>query len=77
MCAGYEQVRPLSEAEREGLLAEGGFGALRFTITRITDYALRTASAGPRVVKDWRRFLKRFERLESLGQDGLRRLLGW
>ncbi|HEV3194018.1 MAG TPA: homoserine kinase [Polyangiaceae bacterium] len=71
MRQGYERVRPLSDAERRGLLAEGSFAALRFTITRITDYALRQRAAGPRVVKDWQRFLFRFERLQALGEEGL------
>jgi homoserine kinase type II len=74
--SGYEAVRPLDGAERRGLLAEGRFACLRFTITRITDYALRTPTAGPRVVKDWRRFLMRFEKLQALGQEGLARVLG-
>ena len=47
-------MRPLSEAESQGLCAEGSFAALRFAITRITDYAMRTGTTGPRVVKDWR-----------------------
>jgi homoserine kinase type II len=76
MREGYERVRPLSEAEKRGLHGEASFAALRFTITRITDYAMRTGAAGPRVIKDWRRFLKRFEKLEALGGEGLRRLLG-
>ncbi len=74
MCAGYERVRPLGERERAGLHAEAELAALRFTITRITDYAMRV-SAGPRVVKDWARFLKRFEKLEALGPAGLRAML--
>jgi homoserine kinase type II len=73
---GYETVRPLGEAERHGLLAEGRFACLRFTITRITDYAMRANAAGPRVVKDWRRFMMRFEKLQALGQEGLSRVLG-
>jgi homoserine kinase type II len=76
MREGYEDVRPLAPAERRGLLAEGRFAALRFTITRITDYALRASTEAPRVVKDWRRFLMRFERLTALGADGLARVLG-
>jgi homoserine kinase type II len=76
MHEGYERVRPLSDAERHGLLAEGSFAALRFTITRITDYALRQSAAGPRVVKDWQRFSIRFERLQTLGEEGLRNALG-
>jgi homoserine kinase type II len=72
---GYERVRPLSEAEKRGLWAEGSFAALRFTITRITDYAMRTGTAGPRVIKDWSRFMKRFEKLQALREDGVLRLL--
>jgi homoserine kinase type II len=75
MCEGYERVRPLQEAEKRGLAAEGSFAALRFTITRITDYAMRIGAAGPRVIKDWSRFMKRFEKLRDLGVDGVRQLL--
>jgi homoserine kinase type II len=74
--AGYEDVRPLTEAEKRGLHAEGCLVALRFTVTRITDYAMRTGAVGPRVVKDWARFRKRFEKLEALGPEGLRATLG-
>ncbi len=66
---GYERIRPLSGPERRGLRAEGCFAALRFTITRITDFAMRTHAAGPTVVKDWKRFLMRYERLGALGDD--------
>lgn len=74
MREGYESVRKLSEKEKEGLAAEGTFAALRFTITRITDYAMRTGG-GPRVVKDWVRFRKRLEKLGALGAGGVRALL--
>jgi len=76
MCSGYRRVRPLSEAELAAMLVEGSFAALRFTITRITDYGLREQTAGPRVIKDWSRFQARFDRLQSLGATGLRRALG-
>jgi homoserine kinase type II len=76
MTSGYEGVRPLGEAERRGLWAEASFAALRFTITRITDYAMRTDAAGPRVVKDWRRFMRRFDELRELGSAGLRERIG-
>lgn len=76
MREGYERVRPLTEPEKQGLWAEGSFAAVRFTITRITDYAMRTGATGPRVVKDWGRFAKRFEKLEALGVSGTRVLLG-
>jgi homoserine kinase type II len=76
MCRGYEGVRPFSESERAALVIEGSFAALRFTITRITDYALRSSATGPRVVKDWQRFYARFETLQALGSAGLRAALG-
>jgi homoserine kinase type II len=76
MRRGYERIRPLTEPEKESLYGEGTFAALRFTVTRITDYAMRTGAAGPRVVKDWRRFERRFERLQELGVQGVRALVG-
>jgi homoserine kinase type II len=76
LCDGYENVRPLSNREKAALRGEGMFAALRFTITRITDYAMRKGGEGPRVVKDWRRFMKRFDRLDELGRDGVSELLG-
>ncbi len=75
MIRGYQRVRTLTEVERAGLHAEARFAALRFTITRITDYAMRTGAAGPRVIKDWRRFMKRFEKLGALGSEGLRAIV--
>ena len=75
MRAGYESVRKLEEAERNALAAEGTFAALRFTVTRITDYAMRV-SDGPRVIKDWRRFMRRYDRLTELGREGVKELLG-
>jgi homoserine kinase type II len=66
LVAGYEAVRPMNPRERAGLRAEGCLAALRFTITRLTDYAMREEAAGPRTLKDWRRFLLRVEALEDL-----------
>jgi homoserine kinase type II len=76
MVAGYQSVRALEERERRGLLAEGSFAALRFTITRITDFAMRADLDGPRTVKDWRRFMMRYEELRALGAGGLAGALG-
>jgi homoserine kinase type II len=67
---GYETVRPLEPNERRGLLAEGCMAAIRFSVTRITDYAMRDG-VGPRVIKDYRRFLMRLRALEELGPRGL------
>jgi hypothetical protein len=50
------------------LHAEGCAAALRFTLTRITDYAMRVTD-GPRVIKDWRRFKKRFDTLAAYGAE--------
>lgn len=66
MIDGYEGVRPLTSAERRGFYEEARFAALRFTVTRITDYAMRVTD-GPRVIKDYRRFQARFDALTTLG----------
>jgi homoserine kinase type II len=67
--AGYREVRELEESEREALYVESVFAALRFTITRITDEAIR-------VGKKWQRFVARREAIEQLGPAGLREALG-
>jgi homoserine kinase type II len=74
---GYVSERSLGEAERRGLLAEGAIAALRFTITRITDEALRALEDNrpPRADKDYRRFQRRLEALEAMGESGLVRML--
>jgi homoserine kinase type II len=64
LARGYTRVRPLSGAERRGLLPVACLAALRFTITRITDYAMRGGEG--RVMKDYRRFLMRLARLEKI-----------
>jgi len=66
MIEGYESVRPLEQSERDGLLAEACIAAIRFTTTRITDYAMKPGDA--RVMKDWKRFL---DRLHALEKDGI------
>ena len=52
-----------------GLATEGNIAALRFTITRITDFAMR-AGIGDRVVKDWRRFYADLTRCEPWATPG-------
>jgi homoserine kinase type II len=74
MAQGYAAVRPLPEAEAERLWDEGVYAALRFTITRITDFELRPRGVG--VFKDYRRFLARGEAIAALGPKGLREMLG-
>jgi homoserine kinase type II len=74
LAQGYTAVRPLPEDEAAALHAEGSFAALRFSITRITDFELRPRGSG--VFKDYRRFLARGRALDELGPRGLRALLG-
>jgi homoserine kinase type II len=59
LASGYESVRPLTDREREAFDTELRFAAVRFTITRITDYELRPSEG--RVMKDWKRFLARLD----------------
>jgi homoserine kinase type II len=75
LVGGYASIRPLEATERAAFRAEACFAALRFTVTRITDYAMRTTTAGPRVVKDWRRFRMRFERMQSATNEELEAVL--
>lgn len=74
MVAGYSAVRPPPEAERARYWAEARFAATRFTITRITDFELRSPVSG--VFKDYRRFLARLRAIEALGAEGWAALLG-
>lgn len=66
---GYRSVRELERADREVLYDEMCLAALRFTITRITDEAIR-------VGKRWQRFVERRQAVEALGQRGLMEALG-
>ena len=68
LVAGYQSVRELLPVEVEGLYAELVFASLRFTVTRITDDAIR-------VGKRWQRFVARREALEQLGPAGVREAL--
>jgi homoserine kinase type II len=77
LVAGYEATRPLEPAEKHAFYTEARLAAVRFTITRITDYAMKGAEqAGPRVMKDWRRFLARLDALEAMGAEGFAALVG-
>lgn len=66
---GYRTVRELEVGDREVLYDEAIFAALRFTITRITDDAVR-------VGKRWQRFVERREAIERLGPRGFLQALG-
>ncbi len=63
---GYQSVRPLEASEAAALHDELRFGAVRFTITRVTDCTLRGDTR-----KDHRRFQARLAALEAMGARGL------
>ena len=71
---GYTDVRPPSPEERAALRLACMAAATRFTATRITDYYLRDG-IGERVIKDYRRFLRRLEAIGALDADTLARHL--
>lgn len=75
LLAGYRSVRALEARERAGLFAEARLAAVRFSITRITDVTLR-AGLGAAPGKDYRRYLRRLDRLEALGERGFLALIG-
>jgi homoserine kinase type II len=56
LLAGYQDIRPLTAADREALLIEVPAAATRFTITRITDVYLARVDNPD---KDFRAFLAR------------------
>jgi homoserine kinase type II len=64
MVEGYEGVRPLGAAERRAVRVEGALGCLRFAVSRITDFELRTPEGGV-PGRDYRRFLARLQAIES------------
>jgi homoserine kinase type II len=64
MVTGYESSRPLAPAERSAIRIEGALGCLRFAVTRITDFELRTPEGGV-PGRDYRRFLARLEAIET------------
>jgi homoserine kinase type II len=66
MCEGYAAKRPLAAEEVRALGTEARIGCLRFAVTRITDYTMRRG-LGERVMKDYRRFWLRHERVAELG----------
>ncbi|EYF01346.1 homoserine kinase [Chondromyces apiculatus] len=72
MGAGYASVRRLGREEEGRLFHEARVAAVRFAVTRITDYELRPEG---RQYRDYRRFLARLGAVEGLGPEGFARLL--
>ncbi len=65
LVSGYQTARPLDQGEKRALYTEARRAAVRFTITRITDYAMKNNPA-----KSWLRFLERLDALEAMGERG-------
>jgi homoserine kinase type II len=75
MIAGYQSERGLQPEERAALRLALIRAAVRFTVTRITDYHLRRGQA--QVWKDYRRFLMRLRWARSIDDaTAIRDLLG-
>lgn len=72
---GYDQERPLTDAEWLSFRHQCVAAAARFSITRITDFHLRTG-VGDRVHKDFRRFLARLETIHALSAESVAERLG-
>ncbi len=72
---GYRRRRELGESERDACYDEARFAAVRFAITRITDYELRPRDVV--VYKDYRRFVARLEAVEMIGARAFPEWLGW
>jgi homoserine kinase type II len=64
LVSSYEREFDLHSVPKEALYWDACFGAVRFTVTRITDSAMRGGK------KDFRRFLARQAELFSLGPKG-------
>lgn len=69
MIAGYQATRPLAPGERQGLLGQARFCAVRFTVTRLTDVELNP-DASPEIknIKNYRDFYARLRYLRGVAE---------
>lgn len=74
LVAGYQSLRPLTAQERAACYHQARAAAVRFAITRISDYELRPRGAV--VYKDFRRFLARLDEVEAIGAELFEAWLG-
>ncbi|MEO8877777.1 MAG: homoserine kinase [Polyangiaceae bacterium] len=70
LCDGYRSMRPLEAVETKNAFHEARFAAIRFWITRVTDYAMRLGVGNGR---DPRRFEMRLAQLDALGSEKFER----
>jgi homoserine kinase type II len=74
LLTGYARRRTLSVDERDACYDQARAAAVRFAITRITDYELRPR--GVVVYKDYRRFMQRLAAVEAIGRAAYANWLG-
>jgi homoserine kinase type II len=75
LISGYESLRPLSLPEWDSFPNELRFSALRFTVTRIKDFYLRSADENQRVYKDFKEFYDRLLILRREKSGGMEDIL--
>jgi homoserine kinase type II len=74
LLGGYQSQRVLTTGEVDACYDEARAAAVRFAITRITDYELRPR--GVVVFKDFRRFMGRLAAVEAIGRQAFPAWLG-
>jgi homoserine kinase type II len=72
---GYESVRTLSLAEWDAFPNELRYSSLRFTVTRLHDFFLKSVNGVSRVNKDFREFFDRLRVLRREKEGGMEALL--
>lgn len=75
LLGGYRSVRSLPLVEWDAFPKELRFSALRFTVTRLKDFALHPMDDASRVNKDFQEFFERLQVLRRERTGGMDRLL--
>ena len=75
LISGYESLRPLSLPEWDSFPNELRFSALRFTVTRIKDFYLRSVDENQRIYKDYKEFYDRLLILRREKSGGMEDIL--
>ncbi len=75
LISGYESLRPLSLPEWDSFPNELRFSALRFTVTRIKDFYLRSTDDNQRIYKDYKEFYDRLLILRREKSGGMEDIL--
>ncbi|WP_224246003.1 homoserine kinase [Hyalangium gracile] len=73
---GYQESRPLTQAERDNLFGHALFGSVRYTASRIRDFHLSPLPPEQLTRKDFRTYLARARALDAMGPAGFLKLLG-